>query len=863
MIKKLLQKFGGQLILAWLFSWSALAQAPPPNQGFKLNYVEPASYLVEDIRVVGTKELDPEALLATIDIRVGDLIILPGPTIDEVIKKIWQQKLVKDVNIYVSQVTAKSIILTIDIVESLRLSKYAFEGIKKRDIKVLQEIINLEKGKIVTNQLLRNTQKTLQDKLVSQGYLNAQVDLTSFPDPELPDYMQVKIKIVKGEKFIINKILFKGNDKISGEVLKVQLQHIQEKARFTLVKDILKKTFTLQPLKKGGILRRQPSLEETFIYLKTHIIPFSSNFIKADYEKDKKNLIDYYRTQGYRDATIAADSVYKQGEGLLNIVLKIDEGKQYRFGKISWVGNYLYEENILKKVLNIKPGSIYNPILLQTRLLANPTGQDVASLYMDNGYLFFQAEPVEVKVEDHRVDIEIRIQEGGKATINQVNIKGNTLTYDHVIRRELKTLPGDKFSRTKVQRSLRELTMLNIFDPAIGFLPIPNPANNTVDLNYEVKEKPKFDIKATGGWGGSSAISFSLALGGNNLSLHKLLYKKRPLGDAQTINLKAEFHGFRHQDFSLQFLEPWFGGKKPTALSFAINKSFQQATDNSFLGSFGVRTGLGTRLKWPDDFFILRSGLNYAWYNYKDYILVEGKGKRKGTMHEVSFNTTIERNSLNDPIYPTAGSEVGLHIKFTPPYSLLSKQEGYDNWPIQRKYKWKEYHQWILDASYFQKLFGDWVVNMRAHGGIVGGYSPKRGVGPFERFSMGGSNLLDLSLLSKELIRLRGYPDEYILPHDTKLGYKGGTIFDKCVLEVRHPLVKSSMIYIYALAFAEAGNTWLNYRDWRPFDLKSSTGVGLRIHSPFGIIGLDWGYGFDQTSVDKVEFQWSLGGGIR
>jgi outer membrane protein insertion porin family len=232
-------------------------------------------------------------------------------------------------------------------------------------------------------------------------------------------------------------------------------------------------------------------------------------------------------------------------------------------------------------------------------------------------------------------------------------------------------------------------------------------------------------------------------------------------------------------------------------------------------------------------------------------------------MHEVSFNTTIERNSLNDPIYPTAGSEVGLHIKFTPPYSLLSKQEGYDNWPIQRKYKWKEYHQWILDASYFQKLFGDWVVNMRAHGGIVGGYSPKRGVGPFERFSMGGSNLLDLSLLSKELIRLRGYPDEYILPHDTKLGYKGGTIFDKCVLEVRHPLVKSSMIYIYALAFAEAGNTWLNYRDWRPFDLKSSTGVGLRIHSPFGIIGLDWGYGFDQTSVDKVEFQWSLGGGIR
>jgi outer membrane protein insertion porin family len=863
MIKKVLQKFGRQLILAWLFSWSVLAQAPLPDQGFKLNYLEPANYLVEDIRIVGTKELEPEALLATLDIRVGDLITLPGPTIDEVIKKMWQQKLVKDVNVYVSQVTPKSIVLTIDIVESPRLSKYTFEGIKRRDIKVLQEIIHLEKGKIVTNQLLRNTQKTLQEKLVSQGYLNAQVDLTSFPDPELPDYMQVKIKIVKGEKFIINQILVKGNDKISSEVLKAQLEHVKEKARFTLVKDILQKTFTLQPFKKGGILWRQPSLEETFVYLKTHIIPFSSKFIKANYEKDKKNLIDYYRTQGYRDATMVADSVYKQGEGRLNIVLQIEEGKQYRFGKISWVGNYLYEDELLKQVLNIKRGSIYNPTLLQTRLLANPTGKDIASLYMDNGYLFFQAEPVEVKVEDHQVDIEIRIQEGVEATINQVNIKGNTLTYDHVIRRELKTLPGDKFSRAKVQRSLRELTMLNIFDPAIGFFPIPNPADNTVDLNYEVKENPKFDIKATGGWGGNSAISFSLALGGNNLSLRRLLYKKRPLGDGQTINLKAEFQGFRYQDFSLQFLEPWFGGKKPTALSFTINKSFQKATDDSFLSSFGIRSGLGTRLKWPDDYFILRSGLNYARYNYKDYTLIEGKGKRRGTMHEVSFNTTIERNSLNDPIYPTGGSEIGLHIKLTPPYSLLFTQKGYNSWPIQQKYKWKEYHQWILDASYFQKLFGDWVVNVRAHGGIVGGYSVRRGVGPFERFTMGGSGLAEFSLLSQELIKLRGYPDEYILPHDTKRGYKGGTIFDKLVFEIRHPLVKSSMVYIYALAFAEAGNTWLNVGDWRPFDLKSSTGVGLRIHSPVGIIGLDWGYGFDQTGVDKVAFQWSLGASIR
>ncbi len=870
MAYQVLRTFGGQLILACFLFWTASAQTPAANPSFELNYLEPANYRIEEIQVTGIKELEKEALLATLAIQAGDVVQLPGPTMDELIKKIWQQKLVKDVNLFVTKTSPQSIILTIAITECPRLSSYTLEGkgMSKREKRKLEEEISLEKGKVVTNQLVKKTQRRLQEKFIKDGYLNAQVEVTSWPDPDLPGYMQFKIKIDKGEKLIVNKILIAGNQQISDQVLKAQLGHIKEKARFTLVRDILKKTFTLQPFKKGGILWRQPNLEETFVYLRNHIIFFSSKFTKEEFEEDKKQLINYYQSKGYRDVRIIADSVYQSGRGLLNIALKIDEGEQYRFGKISWVGNYIYDQDTLSQVLNIKPGSIYNPSLLQERLWVNPSGRDVASLYMDHGYLFFRAEPVEVKVENNQVDIEIRIQEDTKATINQVNIQGNTWTHDHVIRRELKTLPGDEFSKAKLQRSHRELVMLDIFDPAaINIIPVPNLANHTADLNYTVKERPKFDFRVAGGWGGGAAskLNFSVIFGGNNLSFKNLFRRKLPLGDAQMLNFKADFYGWKHQDFSLQFIEPWLGGKKPTALSFVINKSFQQLEEESSLGAFGIKSGLSTRLKWPDDYFILRLGTNYTIYNYKRCFLVVKEGRWNGRMHEISFNTAIERISINDPIYPTEGSEVGLHVKFTPPYSLLFPQKDYDTLPPPQKYKWKEFHQWILDASYFQNLFGDWVLNFRAHGGIMGGYNPQRGTGPFERFSMGGNGLMGSSLLGRELISLRGYPEEHILPRDHQRGYHGGTIFDKWVIELRHPIVKSSMIYIYALAFAEAGNTWLDYQSWwkKPWALYKSTGLGFRIHSPVGVIGFEWGYGYDRKVADKLEFNWSFGTGGR
>jgi outer membrane protein insertion porin family len=855
-----------QLLLIVLFSNTFLANAKATTQLLEINYLQPASYLIEDIHIVGTRELEPEALLATLDIQVGDIVQIPGPSIESIIRKIWQQKLVKDVQIYATTVTAKSIILTIEIAESKRLAQYSFEGLKKSEIKELEEFVTLEKGKIVTSNILENIQKNICAKLVQQGYLNAQVDVITFSEPDSPAYLQVKIKVHKGDKVIINKIFIHGNKHIHEDELKAQLRYIHEKPRFTLVKALMQKLLRLEIFQNRWGVKQQPSLEDAVRYFKKHVIPFPAKLVEADYEKDKQNLIAYYHSQGYRDARIVADSVSVQSQGLLNISLQIEEGKQYRFGNITWLGNTVYDEAVLNKILGIKSGDIYNLTLLAERLFNHLGGNDIASLYMNNGYLFFYAEPVEVNINDHLVDIEIRMQEGAQATIKQVNIRGNNHTYEHVIRRELKTLPGEKFNKAKLQRSQRDLTLLNIFDPAINIIPTPNPVDSTVDLDYIVEEKPKFDIKFASGWAGGRKFHASLTLGGNNFSLRKLLGWQLPLGEGQHINLKADFHGKNYQDFSFQFMEPWLGGKKPINFSVAINKAFEQyakylETDKpGYLGSLGVKVALGARLTWPDDFFVVRCGLGYIKYDYKDYPFLQEEDRRQGVTYDITFQTTLARNSLNDAVYPRLGSEIGLHLKFTPPYSLFSSQKSYHLESPKKTYKWKEYHQWLLDMSYFYNPLGDWVINVRAHGGIVGGYSAKQGVGPFGRFSMGGHGMvLDVSPLNKEGIGLRGYKDGYILPYDQQKDYKGGTIFDKFVVELRHPIAQLPVMYIYALAFAEAGNTWLHYANWGLFDLKKSVGLGLRIHSIVGTLGFDWGYGFDQAGEDKLELHYSFG----
>ncbi len=848
------------LVASYVLAAGALAQTTSTSQAFELNQTAPANYLIEDIQITGAKSLDKEAIIALLGIKSGDTVQIPGPAITDAIQRLWQQKLVKDVAIYASQVTNHHVVLTVSITESPRLSDYSLEGIKKKEREKLIEKLSLVKGRIVTDELIKNTQQIIQDYWLEKGYLYATVTITSFPDPAFPNHIRLKIKIDKGEQPSVNAIHFEGNQHISSNFLRGQMQHIREKPRFTLVKDILKQALTLRPIRKGGVLWRPISLKKSWDYLQEHVILFFSKFNQAKFEEDKKRVISYYQSKGFRDAAIVEDVIYKQEDALLNVSMKVEEGTRYLVGDIRWVGNHLYDDDTLNQILNIKKGDIYNPLLLQQRLYNNPLGEDIASLYMDKGYLFFQVDPVEVGLTRDTVDLEMCIQEGPQAYINKVLIEGNTLTHDHVIRRELRTLPGDKFNRTKIQRSYRELAQLNLFSPDIGILPIPNLVDKTVDIKYKVKDRPQFEIKFSGGWG-SSGFMGSMILATNNFLLSNLWRSRLPMGGGQTLGIKAETDAKKYKNFSLEFTDPWLGGKRPRHFHMSLNKAHE---DNR--GSIGGYVSLGTRLSWPDDYTLLTGSLAYHHHDYRDYDLLDNEKKSTGTLDDLSISIALKRDSTGpNPIYPTEGNMLALNANFTPPWSsILSKGniESYES----GQYRWKEYHQWMLDGSYFLRLLDDLVLNVRGHFGVLGKFPSQTSIGPFERFYLGGTSFPERTVRSKEHISLRGYEEDYIAPKDKISGYKGGVIYDKFVLELRYPIISNYLASAYMLAFAEGGNAWAGYKNFAPFDLKRSVGVGLRVHLPFVIgttVGFDWGYGFDKMLADKgdnkLDFHFSIG----
>ncbi|MEN0016278.1 MAG: POTRA domain-containing protein [Bacteroidota bacterium] len=820
----------------------------------------PGPYIIEKIEIKGHQTLEPPTLLSMITCQAGDIVQIPGLAISHMIRKLWQQKCIADVTVYASQITERSIALTIEIQECPRLADYSFVGLSNEEVETLQEKLQLVRGAILTERLLKHNQDKIQTYLMGQGYLEATLQIQSMPDPELANHKQLTIHVDKGKRFTVGTLTFEGNVGIDADRLKGQFLYIKEKPRFTLIQDVLRQLTLLKPFRKGGLLWQLPSLEAARSYLRKHVIFLPSKFVASKYATDKESLIQYYQQQGYRDAVILEDRLDKQATGEINITLKLSEGQPYYIRHIYWQGNALYTSQKLGEILSIVPGDVYNTARLQQKLFMDPAGHDVASLYVDDGYLFFNAEPVEVAVVDNSVDIAIRIQEGIQAYINKVTITGNAWTHEDVIRRELRTLPGDKFSRQQLFRSQRQLAMLNIFDPAqLKVTPTPSPSGDTVDLHYEVKESPKFDFKGGIGFGGESA-HVSLSLGVNNFSLGNLLKGQVPLGAAQTVSLQAEMHRNSYMNFSFQFVEPWLGGRKPTTALLALHKAYQHSTSNGSTHTMGARMGLGTRLTWPDDYTSVRGDIGLERQHYQAYDLLDNQEKLTGVIYELSLQTSLERNSTDHPIYPTRGSEIGLQLKLTPPYSWVFSQAR-STLSKSARYTWKDYHQWMANAAYFQRLFRDLVAYMRLGGGILGGYGDGYGVGPFERFGMGGIHAVDYSLLGRVMVPLRGYPEEYVLPRDPGTGYVGGTLFNKVTLELRYPLVKSLATYIYGFGFAEAGNTWLNYHDWRLLDLKRTVGLGLRLQIPVGTIGLDWGYGFDKPQGDKLEFHWSLGGG--
>ena len=771
------------------------------------DYTQPKQYRIGGISITGAKFLEPMALISVIGLKEGDEITVPGEDISRAINKLWQQGILGDVEVF-ARTEGDLIYLTFDLKERPRLSEYRFSGINKSQAEALKDKVPLQRGKIVTDAVLNSTRNAIRNYYLNKSYLNAKINITQRPDPTLPNSVMLNIHVDKGNKVKIAEIEFEGNEAFTDKKLQRQLKKTKEKKWY--------KIFT------------------------------SSKYNRTEYENDKQLLLDFYGTEGYRDATIVSDSVYRISDDRLGVRITIDEGQRYFYRNITWKGNYLYDDAYLSRVLGIAKGDVYNKQELDKRLNYNPTGIDVSALYQNDGYLFFDIDPVEVRVEGDSIDLEMRVTEGPQATINKITITGNDKTSDHVILREIRTLPGQKYSRDDLIRTRNELAALGYFDPeTIGLNPVPNPAEGTVDINYSVVERPNDQISLSGGWGGPIGAVGTVGLTLNNFSTRKMFnlseWRPVPTGDGQRLSLNIQANGKYYQSYSLSFTEPWLGGRKANSLTVSLFKTIRRfpgsETERS-LNVDGAAISLGRRLNWPDNFFYMNHSLSYNRYNLNNYAI--SRDFSNGTSNSISLTNTLGRSSIDNPTFPRRGSSFTLSVNLTPPYSLLSDRKD--------PFEFIEFNKWMLDASYFINLAGNLVLNTRAHFGFLGTYSQEGRLGPFERFKLGGSGLGGGNIfVGTDYIGLRGYDDERAVnSNDPTLLSAGGIAYNKFVMEARYLISPNPAATIYGLAFLEAGNNFGSYDQYNPFKLYRSVGVGARIFmSAFGLLGFDYGWRLD------------------
>jgi outer membrane protein insertion porin family len=828
------------LVLAVLGSWGAM---PARAQQVPAGAEEPKRYELGGITVSGARYLDPNTLISLTGLRVGDAINVPGEEIGKSIRKLWAQGILGDVSVTIARIEGNKIFLDYNLKERPRLSKFTFSGVRKGQTEDLTKKITLIRGKVVTDALINNTRTQVRKFFVNKGYLDTKVNIIQVNDSALSNSVALRIDVDKGAKVRIHDIAFEGNKAFSDRKLKGKLKKTKERKPYKFLT--------------------------------------AGKFQRSEYEEDKKKLLEFYNAEGYRDATIVSDTLMRDDQGLA-LRINVDEGPKYYFRHITWNGNYLYDDKTLSNILGIRSGSPYSKETLDKRLNYNPTGQDVSSLYLNDGYLFFTIDPVETKVEGDSIDIEMRISEGVQAHIKDINIAGNTKTSDHVLRRTLRTLPGDKFNRELLIRSQREIATLGYFDPEkIGINPIPNPADGTVDINYTVVEKPSDQVTLSGGWGGYAGFIGTVGLVFNNFSLRKAGTLRNwtpvPAGDGQRLSLNVQANGVQYQAYSLSFTEPWLGGRRPNSFSFSLNHSVQRtgtsldAASDQFIKVNSATVGLGRQLRVPDDYFTLSNSLSFSQYQTQNYPLLPGF--TTGFANNITFNTTLARNSIDNPTYTRRGSSLSLSVNLTPPYSLLNPDHPNNN-------QWIEFHKWMFDASWFTPIVGKLVLNTRAHFGYLGNYNSNRELGPFERFKMGGAGLGYNGggnyLVGTDYVGLRGYDDPnstFAIP-TAQSGQSGGIAFNKYVLEMRYPVSLNPAATVYVLAFAEAGNAYDSYTNYNPYKLYRSAGVGARIFmSAFGLLGFDYGHGFDSvvppintpsgTRQDPNHFHFIIGQQIR
>ncbi len=819
----------------WIISLLLLIVASHELYAQRTRNLEPKEYEIGGITVSGIQYLDPTALISLSGLKVGDKVKLPiDPKLSDALKKLWRQGILGDVSITADRFEGDKVFLNIELSERPKLSRFFLNGVRKGEIQTVKDLTSLIVGRIITPSLLKNTKKKIENHFQEKGFLNANVNIVQVKDTLISNSVLLKVNVNKGKKVKVADLSFVGNEEITDKKL-AKKSKTKSKKKFRLFA--------------------------------------SSKFVKSKYEEDKEKIIKYYQSQGYRDARILGDSIYNIDQDNIGITIRLDEGKKYYYRNITWHGNYVYDDATLSRVLGIEKGEVYDLENLEKRLNFSPTDLDITSLYMDDGYLFFNIEPVEIAIVGDSVDLEMQIYEGPQANINKVIINGNTKTSDKVVLREIRTIPGQKFSRTDLIRSQRELSTLGYFDPEqIGLNPIPNMQDGTVDIEYSLVEKPSDQIELSGGWGGVFGFVGTLGLVFNNFSAKKIFKFKEwggilPSGDGQRVALRFQANGRRFQTYSLTFTEPWLGGRKPNSFSINLSHSVQRQITftNEVLGSLqvsGATLSLGRRLTWPDNFFTLSNSLSYLRYGLQNFPI--SNTLRDGTFENFSFNTTVNRSSIDSPTFPRSGSNLMLSVNITPPYSLF-RQESFSNIDSER-FRFIEYHKWMLDNSWFTRLVGDLVLHTRAHFGYIGVYNQNLEAGPFERFVLGGDGLTGQNfLLGLDIIGLRGYPNNSITP----IGQNGGVIYNKFVMEFRYPISLNPAATIFVLSFLEGGNNFGNYAEYNPFDMKRSAGFGARIFMPaFGMIGLDWGYGFDTvpgqgSQLSGGQFHFTIGQQLR
>jgi len=856
-----------------------------------INYASPKEYEIESIEVKGVEFLDNNALISMSGLRVGDNIKIPGDDITQAIKKLWKQGIIGNIAIYASKISGDKISLVIELTERPRLSRFDFKGVSKSMATEMEEKIDIIRGRVLTDAALKNTELAVKKYLDGKGFLNADINLIRRKDSVLRNSVTVIVDIEKKNKVKIRNIEFEGNKYFSDARLRKKLRNTGEKPRIGLPRELLGKAwhFITHPRQLFYFLTQKDSAQDHAFsnYINEHIKVNlkSSKYVKSDFEEDKDLLIDFYKSRGYRDAAILSDSLYNYDSRNMNININVNPGQKYHFRNITWEGNFLYPDETLDNILGIEKGDVYDLELINKKLTFNPTGGvDISSLYMDDGYLFFNVTPVETKIVGDSIDMEMRIYEGAQATIDNVFITGNDKTNDHVIIRELRTLPGDKFSRALLLRTQNELRQLGYFDPEqINPVPMPDPVNETVDIEWSLVEQANDQIQLSGGWGGQFGFVGTVGITFNNFSLRNIPHPEKwrglPVGDGQKLSLQLQANGRRFQSYSISFTEPWLGGRRPNSFSVSFNHSVQRSINfnNEILGSLkvtGATLSLGRRVTWPDDYFIVSNSVSYLKYRLDNF----GGGTlgfSDGDANSLTFNTTISRNSVDNPMYPRTGSKISLSANLTPPYSLFNDID-YETADNATKYEWLEYHKWNFDSWFYLKLAGDLVLASRAHFGLLGAYDSKTGVGPFERFQLGGDGLTGQNfLLGTDVIGLRGYEnnslrpiDDNGTPEDGTDDIAGGTIFNKYVLELRYPVSLAPTATIYGLAFYESGNTWNDFSEFNPYNQKRAAGFGIRIFMPaFGLMGLDWAYGFDESpitgQISGPQFHFRIGNQIR